>query len=102
MSEPSKEDMLANFGMELKPPVLPEEIIEVLAHCGGVEIVEELLEKYGHPTLSYLPCIAKKHKEVPVTFPYKLTLPDGNSYFLYYFKNLYFFSNFYFHFFLYF
>ena len=50
--------MLANFGMELKPPVLPEEIIEVLAHCGGVEIVEELLEKYGHPTLSYLPCIA--------------------------------------------
>ena len=82
MSEPSKEDMLAIFGMELKPPVLPEEIIEVLAHCGGVEIVEELLEKFGHPTLSYLPCIAKKHKEVPVTFPYKLTLPDGNSYFV--------------------
>ena len=77
-----KAAMLADFGLQLEPHVSWNEMREVFAKFGGVDKVEEILQKFGHSTLSYLPIIAKNHELVPVTFPDHVTLADGKSYFL--------------------
>ena len=75
--------MMQNFGLS------EEESEEVLRHFGGRYKVERILQKFGYETLSFLATIVKYFKEVPVTFPDHVTVPDGKSYFLLLFSVLY-------------
>ena len=75
--------MMQTFGLS------EEESEEVLTHFGGRYKVERILQKFGYETLSFMATIVKYFKEVPVTFPDHVTLPDGKSYFLLLFSVLY-------------
>ena len=75
--------MMQSFGLS------EEQSEEVLGHFGGRYKVERILQKFGYETLSFMATIVKYFKEVPVTFPDHVTLPDGKSYFLLLFSVLY-------------
>ena len=77
------QEMLQSFGLT------ENQSKKVLRHFGGEDEVDRILHKFGHGTTSFLPTIVDNFKEVPVTFPDHVTLPDGKSYFLLLFSVLY-------------
>ena len=77
------QEMLQSFGLT------ENQSEAVLTHFGGEYEVDTILHKYGHGTATFLPTIVEYFKEVPVTFPDHVTVPDGKSYFLLLFSVLY-------------